>query len=212
MKGIIFGVICFLAGGATGYFVAKRQYRKKLDAEIESITKTQEELKAKREAKEEPQNKENAEEKPNVDDDKDLNGHVDVMTLADEEEENDEGFDPDSDDYCDDYDERARVEFESRFQQYYGTGIPYPITQATYDEKDGTHFKRRMIIYSEEDAAYDADSGEQFENYHELIGDTEYDTLNDENCSDYYGVWYIRNDAEGFDYEIEYGNRALENR
>lgn len=211
MKNILIGLICFVAGGGVGYFIAKKQYAKKLDAAIESINETTESVNKKREKSQE-KTVTSIDDSNTKKDEDDENGHVDVYTLSEEEEEESDDDEEDNELYYDDYDEKARVEFESKFSDYVGTGIPYPITQKTFDDHDGMHYKRRMIIYTEEDKAYNPDSGEEYENFHASIGDEDYDTLNEDNCVDFFGVWYIRNDHEGFDYEIEYGNRILEDR
>jgi hypothetical protein len=200
MKTVVIGLVSFLVGGAGGYFLARRQYRKKLDKTIESINETQKAVQEKKEEKAEAESEEKQK-----DEDKDIDGHVDVYALAEEEkDESDEEL------YFDDYDTRSRIEFESKFEDYYGTNIPYPITQETYDDHDGTHTKRHIFIYTDEDKAYDQDTGEEVENFHTSIGDEEYDTLNEDNAVDFPGCWYIRNDAEGIDYEVEYSNRILD--
>lgn len=201
MKTVVIGIVSFLVGGVGGYLFAKRQYQKKLDETIESINETQRAVSEKK-----SEEKATASEKDEkVDEDKDVDGHVDVYALSKEEsDEEDDSL------YFDDYDKKARIEFESKFENYYGTNIPYPITQETYDEHDGTHTKRHIFVYADEDKAYDQDTGEEVENFHASIGDDEYDTLNEDNAVDFPGCWYIRNDAEGIDYEVEYSNRILE--
>lgn len=201
MKTVVIGIVSFLVGGVGGYLFAKRQYQKKLDETIESINETQRAVSEKK--SEEKTTASDGDEK--IDEDKDVDGHVDVYALSKEEcDEEDDTL------YFDDYDKKARIEFESKFENYYGTNIPYPITQETYDEHDGTHTKRHIFIYADEDKAYDQDTGEEVENFHASIGDDEYDTLNEDNAVDFPGCWYIRNDAEGIDYEVEYSNRILE--
>lgn len=205
MKTVVIGIVSFLVGGVGGYLFAKRQYQKKLDETIESINETQRAVSEKK-----SEEKATASEKDEkVDEDKDVDGHVDVYALSKEESDKEEDEEDDSL-YFDDYDKKARIEFESKFENYYGTNIPYPITQETYDEHDGTHTKRHIFIYADEDKAYDQDTGEEVENFHVSIGDDEYDTLNEDNAVDFPGCWYIRNDAEGIDYEVEYSNRILE--
>lgn len=217
MKGFIFGIIGFAIGGVTGYFVAKYQYKKKLEAEIATIEETQSSIYNKKlKENEDATSKENEE----------LDGHPDILGLSEEEIANGEAepckpnFVEDPVDYVEeeaeedewiDYDSKARIEFMKKFEGYVGTSIPYPITQEQYEDDD-LNSKIRLVYYPEEDKAYDDNTNEEYDTFHDDIGDEQYDTLNDENCFDIPGVWYIRNDREGIDYEVEIGNRILEDK
>ena len=215
MKGLICGAIGLIIGGVGGYFVAKRQFKKKLEAEISRIEETQAEL----------YNKKVKELTPDTEEEE-LDGHPDILGLSEEEIANGEAepckpnYVDDPDDYIEeeateeewiDYDEKAKLEFMKKFEGYVGTSIPYPITQEQYEDDD-LNSKIRLVYYPEEDKAYDDRTNEEYETFHDDIGDEQYDTLNDENCFDIAGVWYIRNDREGIDYEIEIGNRILEDK
>lgn len=211
MKGLVCGFIGLVIGAAGGYFVARFQYKKKLQEEIQKIEETQKELYSKK-VHEAGLDKDE-------DEDEELYGHPDIYTLAEEEIKNGEAEptdiryaedEEDEDDWIDEEDQR-RMEFEKKFEPYVGTSIPYPITQDQYED-DKFNSKMKLIYYPEEDKAYDDFDNQEYETFHTEIGDEEYNTLSDENCFDCPGVWYIRNDSEGIDYMVEIGNRLFEDK
>lgn len=214
MKSIICGLLGLTLGGAIGYFVAYRQFKKKLAEEVAKVEQTQKDIYDKK--------LKDAEEEFNDDyDDSAIDSDKVVWDNAEEEggtyeppKEDDDTDDTDEDEEAwIDYDERARQEFYKKFEGYIGTGIPYPITQDDYEDRDNEvlHTKIELVYYPDEDKAFCKFDNEEYESFHVDIGDEEYDTLNEANCFDCPGVWYIRNDGEGIDYQVEIGNRILEN-
>ena len=131
MKGLICGAIGLIIGGVGGYFVARHQYKKKLEAEISRIEETQAEL----------YNKKVKELTPDTEEEE-LDGHPDILGLSEEEIANGEAepckpnYVDDPNDYIEeeateeewiDYDEKAKLEFMKKFEGYVGTSIPYPV-------------------------------------------------------------------------------------
>ena len=60
-----------------------------------------------------------------------------------------------------------------------------------------------MVINEDVDRAYDADTGEEIEDWHDIIGDQTFDTLNPEHEDDF-GAIYVRSENQGTDYHVTY--------
>lgn len=213
MKSIICGLLGLTLGGAVGYFVAYRRFKKKLAEEIAKVEQTQKDIYDKKLKDQEEEFNDDYDDSA-IDSDKVVwdNAEAEGSTYEPPKEDDDTD-DIDDEETWIDYEERARQEFYKKIEGYIGTGIPYPITQDDYEDRDNEvlHTKIELVYYPDEDKAYCKFDNEEYESFHVDIGDEEYDTLNEANCFDCPGVWYIRNDGEGIDYQVEIGNRILEN-
>jgi hypothetical protein len=212
MKSIICGLLGFTLGGAIGYFVAYRQFKKKLEKEIAKVEQTQKDIYEKKLKDQEEEFNDDYDDGV-VDSDKVVWDNAEEERESEYEppkEDDNDAVDEDEEEWID-YDERARYEFYKKFEDYIGTCIPYPITQDQYEDRETLHTQIELVYYPEEDKAFCKLDNEEYESFHSDIGDEDYDTLNEANCFDYPGVWYIRNDGEGIDYQVEIGNRILEN-
>lgn len=187
-KSIIFGIGGAIVGGAIGFFTAKFHYKKKFEEELSSIRATHNELKA---AKETP--KEDAVEgepkEPTSDE---------VVYNLSEEEETDEDYEFDEEELAD-----ARIQFSREVEEYIGTSRPYNITEDEFNTPYQGYNKVTMVINEDVDRAYDADTGEEIEDWHDIIGDQTYDTLNPEHEDDF-GAIYVRSENQGTDYHVTY--------
>lgn len=186
-KSIIFGIGGAIVGGVVGFFAAKVHYKKKFEEELNSIRATHNELKA---AKETPK-EESAKEVPTEPTSDEV-----VYNLS--EEETDEDYEFDEDELAD-----ARVQFAREAEEYMGTGRPYNITEDEFSTPYQGYNKVTMVINEDVDRAYDADTGEEIEDWHDIIGDQTYDTLNPEHEDDF-GAIYVRSENQGTDYHVTY--------
>lgn len=198
MNKVILSLISAAIGGAVGYFVAYKRYRKKLAAEVEAIKKTQEDLTAKK-------IEEIKADTPAEGEDGD--GKIDlVKEVADESEDEDYG------DY--DSDEReealrdARKAFIQEMRDTYGAnGHPYNIDEETYSTPDPDFEKDVLMIDEDSDRAYTED-GMELDDWHDAIGDLDYGTLEDDK-KDEFGRIYVRSPREGKDFEITWSRIEL---
>jgi hypothetical protein len=198
MNKVILSLISAAIGGAVGYFVAYKRYRKKLAAEVEAIKKTQEDLTAKK-------IEEIKADTPAEGEDGD--GKIDLAKeVADESEDEDYG------DY--DSDEReealrdARKAFIQEMRDTYGAnGHPYNIDEETYSTPDPDFEKDVLMIDEDSDRAYTED-GMELDDWHDAIGDLDYGTLEDDK-KDEFGRIYVRSPREGKDFEITWSRIEL---
>lgn len=218
MKRFIAGLIAGLAAGAvSGYFVA----RKKFNAELkEALDKAEARYKFLRDAdkSEAETEKQKAIEEAKVEaiktvltEDAHINDGVDLNALCREEEAERYGAGlivehPGSEFYDEEQDWNDYLESVS---EYVGSSIPYNITEEMFSETHQHYEKRKLYLCVDEgeDYAYDADTGDIVDNYHDVIGDETHDTLSPER--EMGGAWYVRNDMEATDYMIQYQNSAL---
>ena len=198
MNKVILSLISAAIGGAVGYLVAYKRYRKKLAAEVEAIKKTQEDLTAKK-------IEEIKADEPTEGEDED--GKIDlVKEVSDESEDEDYG------DY--DSDEReealrdARKAFIQEMRDTYGAnGHPYNIDEETYSTPDPDFEKDVLMIDEDADRAYTED-GMELDDWHDAIGDLDYGTLEDDK-KDEFGRIYVRSPREGKDFEITWSRIEL---
>ncbi len=215
-----FGLLAGLAAGAIGgYFAAKKKFDKQLKEAAEKL-ETQYQDRLKRELEDADKKAEEHEKQAVVEalksveeEDKHVNDGVDVIALADEETDDEEDL------LIPDWDAGNGSEFDDpeadwdaymeSISEYIGTARPYNITEAMFSETKIEYQKRKLYLCVDEgqDYAYDAETGNVVENYHLLIGDTEYDTLTPERCDN--AAWYVRNDREETDFMLQYQNSAL---
>lgn len=186
-KSIIFGIGGAIVGGVVGFFAAKVHYKKKFEEELNGIRATHNELKA---AKETPK-EDAAKEEP-----KEPTSDEVVYNLS--EEEADEDYEFDEEELAD-----ARVQFAREVEEYIGTGRPYNITEDEFNTPYQGYNKVTMVINEDVDRAYDADTGEEIEDWHDIIGDQTFDTLNPEHEDDF-GAIYVRSENQGTDYHVTY--------
>jgi hypothetical protein len=187
-KSIIFGIVGAVVGGIAGFLAAKVHYKKKFEDELNSIRATHNELKATKETPKEDDAKEVPEE-PTSDE---------VVYKLSEEEEADEDYEFDEEELAD-----ARVQFAREVEEYIGTGRPYNITEEEFGTPYQGYNKVTMVINEDVDRAYDADTGEEIEDWHDIIGDQTFDTLNPEHEDDF-GAIYVRSENQGTDYHVTY--------
>lgn len=201
MNKVVLSLISATIGGAVGYFVAYKRYKKKLAAQIEAIKKTQEDLTAKKieeikaaESDEDPSN--------------DGNGTIDVIKEADEESE-DEDYGSDYEDDCrEEMLKDARKAFIQEMRDTYGAnGHPYNIDEETYSTPDPDFEKDVLMIDEDTDRAYTED-GMELDDWHDAIGDLDYGTLEDDK-KDEFGRIYVRSPREGKDFEITWSRKEL---
>lgn len=209
-------ILAFILGTTLGYGASylylKRKFKNELDEKVKSIADTNEalkEIKAKKEEVLEPETK--PEENASNDDE---NGHVDVLKLSEEEIKNGEASVDDSyeddDAWGDDYltedereAERARLEYMKEIEEYIGGDIPYNITEDMYNEPYNGFNKTICMINLKDDKAYDANTGEEIEDYHTYIGDRDYGTC-DDSRKDKNGRIFVRSELMSTDFEISY--------
>lgn len=218
LTGLAIGLV---GGGVTGYFVARKKAKKELKEALEKAEARYQYLRDV-DAAEANADKKEAIEKAKVEalkrveeEDRYIDQGVDVIALADEEEDEDdlliEGWDAGNGSEFDDP-EKDWAEYLDSISEYIGTARPYNITEEMYSEGNPDYQKRKLYlcIYDDpdtEDYAYDADTGEIEPNWHMLIGDQDFDTMSSWRCDG--GAWYIRNDREETDFMCQYQNSAL---
>lgn len=197
MKNVISLIIGIAIGATAGYFVAKKQYEKKLGKEIDSIKKTQDDLTRKEvETAVEEALKEQEENDP----DANGNGHIDLEKACAEEDE-DEDYGEEFDDYRAEREEARQQFLEELDELCRDVDVPYNITEAQYNKPYEGYEKGGIIIDQETDRAYDEETGEEIDFYHDIIGDLDYGTL-DEERRDEYGHFYIRCPKVWTDYKV----------
>lgn len=217
----LLGLLTGLAAGAIGgYVVSKKQFEKDLKEAAEKL-EAQYQQRLKKELEKKTEEAEKDKEKAVVealkkveDEDKHMLDGVDINKLADEEEEDDlliEGWDPgDGSEFVDE--DAEWDEYLDSIKEYVGTNRPYNITEEMFSEEN-LHYRKQKLylcIYDDpdtEDYAYDPETGETVEDFHNLIGDEAFDTLSAWRCDN--AAWFIRNDGNQTDYMVQYQNSAL---
>lgn len=197
-KSIIFGIVGAIAGSVAGFFAAKAHYKKKFDAELEAIRTTHAEINA---------SKNKMETETKGDNEEHSNESI-VYNLAEEEDDSeddsDESYEYDEYDLDEDRElEDARIQFRREVEEYIGTSRPYNITEDEFNTPYEGYNKVMMVINEDVDRAYDADTGEEIDDWHDIIGDKTYGTLNPERKDDF-GSIYVRSENQGTDYQVTY--------
>lgn len=196
MKQIIGIAVGVAAGMAIGYLAASVAYKKKMTRELDAIRNTQQEIAARKQeaiaetstAAEEPKTEEKS-------------SAIVVKELSDEESDDD---DDDEYDYFDsDELAEAKKEFEREVRAYMGNHDAYVISKAEYDEPFPGHGKSIIVIHENEDRAYDANTGEEIEDWREAVAYDE-GTLDEDNADPETGKIYIRSERMSMDYEVTY--------
>lgn len=186
MKYAISALLGMILGGAAGYFVAKKKFDKELEKRVAAIKETQEALREKKEAEEQAAaEKEQELQKAEAEE----TAGVDVNKLADEE--------------SDDEVAAAQRELEKEVHEYLRTGEAYNITKAEYDEPYPGFGKSVLMINENEDRAYDANTGEEVEDWRVCVAEED-GTLDESNADPETGRIYIRSERMAMDYEIAY--------
>lgn len=195
MKQIIGIAVGVAAGMAVGYLAASVAYKKKMARELDAIRNTQQEIAARKQeaiaetstAAEEPKTEEKS-------------SAIVVKELSDEESDDDD----DEYDYFDsDELAEAKKEFEREVRAYMGNSDAYVISKAEYDEPFPGHGKSIIVIHENEDRAYDANTGEEIEDWREAVAYDE-GTLDEGNADPETGKIYIRSERMSMDYEVTY--------
>lgn len=214
-----------VAGAVCGYFKAKKEFDKQLKEAAEKLEKQyQERLKKERKDAEETAKAEAEEDKKKAVvealkrvevEDQHVNDGVDIAKLAEEEEDEDDdllipNWDPgDGSEFVDSADEWDA--YFKAVEPYVGTGRPYNITEEMFSETNLDYEKVKVYIHNKDgdsdEYAYDAETGAVIDNFHILIGDTEFDTMSPCRCD--HAAWFVRNDREETDYMIQYDSSAL---
>lgn len=222
MKNLLTFVIGVAVGTVAGVLATKKHYKDEFQkyCEMKSAEETAKELakrvsdKIKTEIDETEAAEENTEPASKEEDGSESN---DTDESADEDEDEDwlrepeihitrDPFDVEDDDWLTEEEKElieAEREFQKEIEEYIGTRIPYNITKHMYDTPYNYFTKSILVINEKEDRAYDANTGEELEDWHEVIGDRDYGTL-DEDKKDEFGVIYIRCENISTDYEITY--------
>lgn len=212
-------ILGFLSGALVGsivtYFVVKKKFDKSLSDKIKAIAETNEAVRDLRNKKGGPDKTD--EEVEDTDEDEDINGHVDISKLSEEEIANGEAEDywdelehitddEDEDGLYEDDEEQelrlAREAFAKEIEEYVGSGRPYNITAEMYDEPYEGFAKSSCVINEDEDRAYDGNTGEEIEDWREVIG-VDFGTI-DDNKKDDSGRIFVRSERNATDYEITY--------
>lgn len=209
-RAIIAGAAGLIVGLGGGYLVAKRKFDKKLKKELEAIKETQAAIDASKKAKEESKEAEVAEAqeketKEEPDDEDEENGHVDVYRLAEEEQDDDDDYWPG---YETPEERELRLEkeaYQREVNEYIGSQSAYNITQQQFEERNGND-KVVMMICRADDRAYNADTGEEIEDYHLEIMDDELGTLEPDKA-DEFGCYYVHSERSDTDYEVRFSLR-----
>lgn len=195
MKYAISALLGMILGGAAGYFVAKKRFDKELEKRVAAIKETHEALREKKESEEQAAaEKEQELQKAEAEE----TAGVDINKLADEESDDEDYNYFDSDEVV-----AAQREFEKEVHEYLRTGEAYNITKAEYDEPYPGFGKSVLMINENEDRAYDANTGEEVEDWRVCIAEED-GTLDESNADPETGRIYIRSERMAMDYEIAY--------
>lgn len=194
MNRVLIALVSAAAGAAVGYFVARWQFNKKLNAEIEAIRATQREVAEKKKT-------------DAVKPEEDGNGIVDI-TKESESESKDEDYG----DYDGDEREEELREAQDQFmrelrEQFEGTGQPYNITEEEYSTPSPEYEKDVLMIDEATGRAY-LEDGSELDDWHDAIGDLDLGTLDDDR-RDEFGCIYIRSPREGKDFQITWSQIEL---
>ena len=207
MHKLLYAAIGLVAGGIGGYFIARRKFNKELAAKTEVMERTYKAMKERDQAKA-AEEKQEAIEKTKVAPTQQVreeNAQVDVIRLAEaEERELSEFWEMISEDPS--FNDSWKEYFESIEDYLVSTAVgvpPYNITEEMFSDISN-HFDKVHIVIdksSEFESAANADTNEQVFDFHDSIGDIEYDTLNPDRKIG--GYWYVRNTYEDTDYCVE---------
>ena len=218
MKRFIAGLIAGLAAGAAGgYFAARKKFKAELKDALDKAEVRYQHLRGVDHSEAEMEKRKAIEEakieaiKTVLAEDAHINDGVDLDALCREEEEEARGSGlivehPGSEFYDEEQDWDDYLESVS---EYVGSAVPYNITEEMFSETHQHYEKRKLYLCVDEgeDYAYDADTGDIVDGYHDLIGDESHNTLDPER--EMGGAWYVRNDMEATDFMIQYQNSAL---
>lgn len=198
MNKVILSLISAAIGGAVGYFVAYKRYKKKLAAEVEAIKKTQEDLAAKK-------IEEIKADEPGEGEDGD--GKIGLAKEVSDESEDEDYGDYDSDEREEALKDARKAFIQEMRDTYGANGHPYNIDEETYSTPDPDFEKDVLMIDEDSDRAYTED-GMELDDWHDAIGDLDYGTLEDDK-KDEFGRIYVRSPREGKDFEITWSRIEL---
>lgn len=213
---IIAAAIGFIAGVGTGfaanYILMKKRNEKQLAEEVESIKNTYEKI-----GNLDAPNKEVKVVNPAAPEgdsaNKDGGSGTDTPKEEDEEPPVDYIFEDDSnEDYGeeldDDSEDEELSEYKQIVKQYINdpTATVYNITREDYEE-NAIDFEKREVTYydTDEPTVIDIDTGHELEDWRYILGFEE-GCLADKMFEEYSGMTFIRNDAYGMDFLVNYSN------
>lgn len=210
---IIAAAIGFIAGVVTGfaasYILMKKKNEKRVAEEVESIKNTYEKIgniDAKNNKEEGKENTVNVEKQA-----EDGGNAKDESEDDSEEDHTDYIFEDDSDeDYGGELDdeEEELSEYKQIVKQYINdpTAVVYNITREDYEE-NAIDFEKREVTYydTDEPTVIDIDTGHELEDWRYILGFEE-GCLADKMFEEYSGLTFIRNDAYGMDFLVNYSN------
>lgn len=218
---IIAAAIGFIAGVGTGfaanYILMKKKNEKQISEEVESIKNTYEKINN----LDAPNKDKGVEAKivnPAVPDggstNKDEEGDTDASKDEDEEPPANYIFEDDSnEDYGgepndEEEEEEELSEYKQIVKQYINdpTAVVYNITREDYEET-AIDFEKREVTYydTDEPTVIDIDTGHELEDWRYILGFEE-GCLADKMFEEYSGMTFIRNDAYGMDFLVNYSN------
>lgn len=212
---IIAAAIGFIAGIGTGfaasYILMKKKNEKRVAEEVESIKNTYEKI-GNIDAK---SNKEESEEKT-------VNEAKEVEDGGNSKDESEDDSGEDHTDYIfeddsnedyggelnDDSEDEELSEYKQIVKQYINdpTAVVYNITREDYEE-NAIDFEKREVTYydTDEPTVIDIDTGHELEDWRYILGFEE-GCLADKMFEEYSGITFIRNDAYGMDFLVNYSN------
>ena len=212
---IIAAAIGFIAGIGAGfaasYILMKKKNEKRVAEEVESIKNTYEKI-GNIDAK---SNKEEGEEKT-VNEAKEVEDGDNSKDESEDdggEDHTDYIFEDDSnEDYGgelnDDSEDEELSEYKQIVKQYINdpTAVVYNITREDYEE-NAIDFEKREVTYydTDEPTVIDIDTGHELEDWRYILGFEE-GCLADKMFEEYSGITFIRNDAYGMDFLVNYSN------
>lgn len=212
---IIAAAIGFIAGVGTGfaanYILMKKRNEKQLAEEVESIKNTYEKIGNLDAPNKEVETKVVNPAVPEGDSaNKDGESGSDTPKEEDEEPPVDYIFEDDSnEDYGGDAEEDEELSEYKRIVKQYSndpTTVVYNITREDYEE-NAIDFEKREVTYydTDEPTVIDIDTGHELEDWRYILGFEE-GCLADKMFEEYSGITFIRNDAYGMDFLVNYSN------
>lgn len=212
---IVAAAIGFIAGVGTGfaanYILMKKRNEKQIAEEVESIKNTYEKI-----GNLDTSNKEvevkvvNPAAPESNSANKDGESSTDTSKEEDEEPHVDYIFEDDSnEDYGGEREEDEELsEYKQIVKQYINdpTAVVYNITREDYEET-AIDFEKREVTYydTDEPTVIDIDTGHELEDWRYILGFEE-GCLADKMFEEYSGMTFIRNDAYGMDFLVNYSN------
>lgn len=209
---IIASAIGFIAGIGTGftasYILMKKKNEKRIAEEIESIKNTYDKIcniDAKSNKEESKETAVNAEKQVedgdnSKDEPEDDNGEDHTDYIFEDDSNEDYGGDDEEDEELSEY---KRI-----VKQYVNdpTAVVYNITREDYEE-NAIDFEKREVTYydTDEPTVIDIDTGHELEDWRYILGFEE-GCLADKMFEEYSGMTFIRNDAYGMDFLVNYSN------